>query len=87
MSMRVIDLDRVTIDTEKKLVVDANHSHLNNIGNLELGKKVKAMTLEEQIVVARNLPVDVMLGAILDEFKRFNALEEKLDDMLKRFGK
>lgn len=86
MSMRVIDLDnKPEQSTERRPVVNTNN--INNVGNVELAKKIQAMTDEEKRVVARNLPVNVMLDAIQDEFLRYHELENKLDDMLKRFGK
>ena len=87
MSMRVIDLDNKPADYPEKSERSQNYDHLNNIANVELGKKIQAMTLEEKIVVAKNLPIDIMLDVIREEFKRFNELEEKLDGILKRFGK
>ena len=77
MSMRVIDLDNKPSTSD----------NINNIGNAELAKKVQAMTIEEKMVVAKNLPVYILLEAIRDEFDRYNELETKLDEMLKRFGK
>ena len=89
MSIRTIDLDNKPIETpvERRLQVNSNYDKINSIGLVELGNKVQAMTDEEKRVVAANLPIDVMLDAIRKEFDRYSALEEKLNDMLKRFGK
>ena len=85
MSMRTIDLDNKP--EERRITTGPNFDNLTKVGLVELGKKVQAMTIEEKTVVAQNLPVDIMLGVIEREFERYQALEAKLADILKRFDK
>jgi hypothetical protein len=85
MAINFVDLDKKA--EERKISVNPNYNHLNNIGNVELANRIQALTLEEKMVVAQNLPVDIMLGVIEREFERYQALEAKLSDILKRFDK
>ena len=89
MAIRTIDLDNKPTEnpTERRITTGPNFDNLNKVGLVELGKKVQAMTIEEKTVVAQNLPVDIMLGVIEREFERYQALEAKLADILKRFDK
>ena len=79
MGIRTIDLDNKPVNT--------NYDKINSIGLVELGNKVQAMTLEEKIVVAKNLPIEVMLDAIREEFDRYRVLEDKLSNIIERFSK
>lgn len=85
MAINFVDLDKKA--EERKISVNPNYNHLNNIGNAELANRIQALTLEEKIVVAKNIPINIMLDVIREEFERYEALESKLSDILKRFDK
>ena len=85
MSIRTIDLDNKPVD-ERRINIP-NYDTLNNVGLVELGRKVQAMTDEEKLVVAKNLPIDIMLNVIGSEFKRYVELESNLNGILARFDK
>jgi hypothetical protein len=58
--------------------------NINKVGNIELGKRIKAMTFEEQCIVAENLPYDIMLDAIGRRFAKYEELEEGILDIIAR---
>lgn len=58
--------------------------NLNKVGNVELGKRIKAMTVEEQCIVAENLPIDIMLDAIGKRMAKYEELENGILDIIAR---
>ena len=61
--------------------------NLNKVGLVELGKRIQAMTFEEQFVVAENLPIDIMLDVIGRRLAQYEELEKGIMGIISRLEK
>ena len=59
---------------------------LSQVGNKELANRVKAMTPEEQEVVADNIPVELCLKRIQKELDKAKELENGIAGIVARLG-
>ena len=60
--------------------------NLNKVGNVELGKRVQAMTAEEQRICAENIPVDILLDVIGAKFARYQEFELNVISLMDKFS-
>lgn len=61
--------------------------NLNKVGIVELGKRIGAMTVEEQYACAENIPVDILLDVIGKRIARYEELERGITGIISRFEK
>ena len=59
--------------------------NLNKVGNVELGKRIQAMTVEEQYICAENIPVDILLDVIGTKFVRYQEFELNVISLMDKF--
>lgn len=61
--------------------------NLNKVGLVELGQRVKNMTVEEKYVAAENIEIDILLDVIGQRVARYEELERGLSDFVARLSK
>lgn len=59
--------------------------NLNKVGNVELAKRVKAMTVEEKHIVAENIEIDILLDVIGRKFAKYQEFEANVISIMNRF--
>lgn len=61
--------------------------NINKVGLVELGQRVKNMTVEEKYVAAENIEIDILLDVIGQRVARYEEIERGIADIVARMGK
>lgn len=61
--------------------------NINKVGLVELGQRIKNMTVEEKYVAAENIEIDILLDVIGQRVARYEEIERGIADIVARIGK